>query len=723
MHIRIFIYSFILMLFAVGTAAAQSGLDARPANVDCVALPRPTVQYTLGLEQVFASVPFASPLGLLQAPGDDTSFYVLEKEGLIKRVQEGSSQTVIFADLTGVVSTTSEQGLLGMAFHPDFQTNDLVFLSYTDQNGTSTLSRFSIGQDGLLDMGSERVILTRVQPFANHNAGHIAFGPQGLLHLALGDGGSGNDPLESGQDPHSLLGTIVRIDPALGDEAAGYTIPAGNPFGASPGCGQGEGCPEIFAWGLRNPWRFSFDAETGRLFLGDVGQGQWEEVDIVEAGDNLGWDCYEGNHLFEADGCPDPSTLTFPILEYNHDAGDCSITGGHVYRGSAIAGLDGTYLYGDFCTGRIWGGSEGPGGWDAQLLLDTNLTITAFGRDNSGELYVVDFGGTIHRLVEAQPAELVGFPQLLSETPYVDAADPAVVRDCFIPYDVLSPLWSDGAAKQRWLAIPDGTFMDVGVDGDFTLPIGAVLVKEFSLNGRRVETRLFMRHDDGDWAGYTYEWNDAQTDAALLSGAKDAFIEGVDWHFPSPNECLRCHTQAAGRSLGLETGQLNDDFTYPRTGRTANQLATYEAIDLLAAPLAAVESLPAFADPADVGAGRSARARSYLHANCSICHRPGGTGRSGMNLLHQTSLRDMRVVNVPPELGDLGIADARRVAPGDPGRSVLLERMLRLDGTRMPPLASSVVDPVGTSAVDDWILVVPQAAVVSPVVSFLLRDM
>jgi glucose/arabinose dehydrogenase len=288
--------------------------------------------------------------------------------------------------------------LLGFAFHPELAGDNLrAFVHYSDASGNTVVSEFLIADFARpirLDAATERVLLTVEQPFPNHNGGQLAFGPDGYLYLGLGDGGSGGDPQGNGQNPATLLGSIVRID-VNGDEP--YAIPADNPFADGAG-----GAPEVFLYGLRNPWRFSFDRGTGQLWIADVGQNAYEEVDRVDpaadAGANLGWNLMEASHCFVA-GCS-PEGLVLPITEYGRDAG-CSVTGGFVYRGTAIEGLAGWYLFSDYCSGLIFGvPSDAAPGTAPRLLLETGLSVSSFGQDSDGELYVADIaGGGIYRIV------------------------------------------------------------------------------------------------------------------------------------------------------------------------------------------------------------------------------------------------------------------------------------------------------------------------------------
>lgn len=360
----------------------------------------------IAVEQVFTGLAFNQPLLMLQAPGDDSRWFVVEKSGQVLSFPNDPDVTLddvtVFADLRGFVdSTFPESGLLGMAFHPDFQANGEVFLSYTAIGAplVSVVSRFFVDLDGVFDPGSEDPVLTVPQLFGNHNGGNIVFGPDGLLYIGLGDGGGGGDPEENGQDTTTLLGSILRIDV---DGGSPYAIPPDNPFAGNTECVDGFGtldCPEIFAWGFRNPWRFTFDRETGALWAGDVGQNRFEEIDRVLLSGNYGWDEREGAHCFEPQtGCSLDNVD--PITEYSHDLG-ISVTGGYVYRGSGIPDLVGFYLFGDFGSGRIWAvAADSEQGTEPDELLVTPISISSFAESNTGELFVLDFGnGTMHQIV------------------------------------------------------------------------------------------------------------------------------------------------------------------------------------------------------------------------------------------------------------------------------------------------------------------------------------
>ena len=353
--------------------------------------PQPEKPLQLALEQVVTGL--ANPVDLQEPPDSSGRLFVIEQPGTIRIIQAGTLVSMPFLDITSRVASGGEMGLLGLAFHPDFAQNRRFFVDYTSTAGgtlhTVIAEYHASGTDPNLADPAESVILTVDQPYENHNGGQIVFGPDGFLYIALGDGGSGGDPLGNGQSLSTLLGKLLRIDVG----SAPYAVPPDNPF-----VGQ-AGMDEIWAYGLRNPWRFSFDRGTGRLFLADVGQSDFEEVDIVTRGGNYGWGVMEGNHCYPPPSATcDMTGLTLPIAEYGHDEGD-SITGGFVYRGPLITRLRGTYVFGDFISGNIWGLSEdSPGVWSRSLLLASGLNISSFAQDGAGELYVLDYNGTVYRL-------------------------------------------------------------------------------------------------------------------------------------------------------------------------------------------------------------------------------------------------------------------------------------------------------------------------------------
>lgn len=337
----------------------------------------------------------SQPLFLTTAGDGSGRLFIVTKSGKIWIRKPGSSDLIEFLDLTSQVTNSSEMGLLGLAFHPFYATNGRFFVDYATEVGgprRTVIAEYHVSAEDPdhADPSSESILLSFDQPAANHDGGMLAFGPDGYLYVAAGDGGGAGDTYGNGQNLATVLGAILRLDIDSGDP---YAIPPGNPFVDTP-----DARPEIWAYGLRNPWRFSFDRLTGQLYAGDVGQNQWEEIDLIERGRNYGWNVMEGNHCYPAGQSCDPTAFEAPITEYSHAEGS-SVTGGYVYRGSRQTSLWGNYIFGDYGSGRIWSLSATPGGgWKRELLLDTDASIASFGEDPDGELYLVDLGGTVYRL-------------------------------------------------------------------------------------------------------------------------------------------------------------------------------------------------------------------------------------------------------------------------------------------------------------------------------------
>jgi len=703
----------LLLLFALGSCGGGGesfGLTER-ILVAGLSFPTGAADPTRArIVRAFPQLRLPGSLYLTHPPDGTDRIFVVEQAGLIHLFanDDAVTSTTVFLDLRPKIRAGGEEGLLGLAFDPDYAVNGYFYVQYTAVSGArrSVIARYRVSANpSFADAASETILLEVPQPFSNHNGGVLAFGPDRMLYIGLGDGGSAGDPGNRAQDPTTLLGKILRLDP---HRPAPY-VPPDNPF-----VGRGGGTrEEIFALGLRNPWRLSFDRATGALWVGDVGQGSWEEIDLVEAGDNLGWRVYEGNHSYNNPSMLPPSDFKAPVIEYSHALGQ-SVTGGYVYRGLDVPSLSGLYLYGDFASGRVWA-LEYDG---ARVVSNTEVgnvsSLASFGEDRDGELYAVSLSGEIWRFAEGPgggpPA---AFPGRLSETGlFADLAtlepSPGVVE-----YDVNAPLWSDGARKRRFLALPGRATIGFQATDAWTFPAGTVLVKHFEIDvapgtTRRLETRVLLRAANA-WEGYTYRWNEAGTDADLLDGAESATFDVADadgartqtWNFPGRADCLACHTAAAGGVLGLRTGQMNRDFAY--AARTDNQLRAWNHIGLFGSDIGPAGSHARWPDPEDGLAPVAARARSYLASNCANCHRPGGPTPTDLDLRFETPVGLTRLVGVAPTHGDLGIAGAARVAPGSKETSVLWERMRRLDGTRMPPLGSNLAHGPAIGLVGAWI--------------------
>lgn len=698
------------------------GLDARPSNTTCIAPARATGSATIGTERVFPNLRFRdaagvsrNPLLMIQAPRDRSRWFVVERFGAVKVFENNPAVAAssFFLDIgTRVESSCAECGLLGMAFHPNFPATPRVYLVYTSlvrtiAGGPDThLSEFTSPDGGLtLDPASERVLITIPKSSVHHHGGNIIFGRDGYLYFVAGDGNSARR--NDAQDLKTLLGKVTRIDVDGTTGSALYRIPSDNPFAASTALCNVNGsstqnCPEIWAWGFRNPWRWSFDRQTGEIWLGDVGESTIEEVDRVVRGGNYGWRCFEGTQD-TGRGCGTPvGSLLPPIAQYTHELGQ-AVTGGYVYRGSAIPALVGHYLFADFVSGRIW---HIPNDTAPTVTVeegyDSGLNVSSFAEDPDGELYVVNMRGDLHRIVGSGTVS-GGVATQLSATGCVDSTNPTVPSSGLIPYEPTAPFWSDSAAKERWIGLPDGQNIAIGADGDWDFPNGTVLMKNFRLDNQLIETRLFMRHPDGIWAGYSYEWNAQGTDATLVRGGKQVTIGTHTWIYPSEAQCMQCHTEAAGRSLGLETKQLASSITYPQTNRAANQLVTLNAINALSPPLADPASETAYPNPTGTTGTLGERARSYLHTNCAQCHRPSGPTTANLDLRYSTPLANTNACDVVPGVSDLGIANARLIAPGAADSSVIPARMnLRNDPNQMPPIGAHV-DADGVQLIREWI--------------------
>jgi glucose/arabinose dehydrogenase len=380
------------------TAAPQPGAPTTAAQPrpSTVAQPAPAgdSDAAIALREVTSDV--SRPLFVTHAGDDSGRLFVIEKGGTIAIVSDGRRAPVPFLDITTLVdSGASERGLLGLAFHPAYEENGRFFVYYTAKNGDNTVARYQVsGEPDAADPASGVVLLAVPDPAPNHNGGMLAFGPDGYLYVGLGDGGSGGDPWGNGQNRDALLGKLLRLDVDTGDP---YGIPPDNPWPDG-----GEGRPEVWAYGLRNPWRFSFDRATGDLFIADVGQNAYEEINFQPSGGaaglNYGWNLREAAHCFRGQAC-ETAGLVDPIAEYAHDEG-CSVTGGYVYRGAAFPSLQGSYIFGDYCSGTIWSlRQDAPGQWERREILDSGMRISSFGEDEDGELYLTNLGGGLYQVI------------------------------------------------------------------------------------------------------------------------------------------------------------------------------------------------------------------------------------------------------------------------------------------------------------------------------------
>ncbi|MFM8272516.1 MAG: PQQ-dependent sugar dehydrogenase [Gemmata sp.] len=708
-------------------ARKASGIERRVpwTTSKLVGSPEPPDPFTM--VKTYPKVSFNEALELTAVPGKK-QWLVAERHGKVYALDmdPAKAEKKLVLDIGRTV--------YGLVPHPKFGENGYLYaavMTADDKADGTRVSRFAVDRATMTaDLNSEKVIFT--WPSGGHNGGCLRFGPDGMLYLSTGDGSGIADSLETGQNLGTVLGKVLRLDVDKEADGRAYSVPKDNPFVDTKGA-RGE----IWAYGIRQCWKISFDTATGALWAGEVGQDLWEMVYKVEKGGNYGWSVQEGDHPFRPERKKGPTPILKPIIEHNHTEAR-SITGGYVYHGNKHEKLKGAYVYGDFDTGRTWAlkyDTKANRVTEHIELAKTNLRIVAWAQDHDGEVYALNFiDGGIYQFAPAPAVKEQGaFPRRLSETGLFADTKTHTPEKGLIPYSVNSELWSDGASKERFIAVPGNAQIEYetitypqpapGSVPGWRFPNGTVLVKTFALDTpqgkKRLETRLLVasilggteEYGDQVWNGYTYIWNEDQTDAELADkkGAdreytvKTATGEAKQkWHFPSRAECNMCHTVTAKYALGVNTAQMNRDHSY--NGVVANQLATLDHIGMFTKKLPAPpEKLARLTDYKDDKASIDDRARAYLHANCSHCHRKWGGGNAEFQLLSTLAVKDLGVIDVKPGQGNFDLKDPRILVPGDPARSMLYHRMTLTGLGRMPHIASNKVDEPAVKLVHDWI--------------------
>ncbi len=687
-----------------------------------VGSPDPLPSYRL--TRAFRQISFKEPVFIAQDPTSDRFMVAEYTPGKIYSFQpnDPTGKKDLFLDM--------KRGISAFSFHPKYSENGYVFVfSHLDPKikgpQLSRVSRFQLAfgsNPPRLRPESETIIVEWTA--GGHNGGEAIIGLDGYLYITTGDSTSGSDPKGTGQGLNDLLSVMMRLDVDHPDAGRNYSIPRDNPFVNVPGA-RGE----IFAYGFRNPWRFSFDPHTGQPWVGDVGQDLWEMIELVDPGTNHGWSVMEGNHVFHPNSKRGPTPFVPPIVEHHHTEARC-VTGGYVYQGAKFPELRDVYLYGDYQYGKMWGlrydHAKKKVTWHEQLA-DTTVKMASFGLGRDGSFYAVDYDrGEIYELERQPPAPpRPPFPRKLSETGLFTSVVKHQVAPGVIPYEINAPFWSDGAYKERFFALPGNGKITFHDSEAWEFDDGAVTVKSFSLDmeegnpasRKRIETRVVVKQDDR-WVGYSYVWNNAQTDATLVGAAgldrtlriKDRGSPGgvrkQVWHYPSRNECMFCHSRAAGFVLGLTTPQMNRDHQY--SAAKDNQIRAFSHIGLFTKELPKpVASYPAYPDPFNPAADLEARVKTYLQVNCAICHVADGGGNSLIELSYKTPLAKARILNVRPIHETFGISNARLIAPHDPFRSVLYYRMSTRGRGQMPPTSTNRVDSAGAKLLRDWIGQIP----------------
>jgi putative heme-binding domain-containing protein len=689
--------------------------------------------------RAFTNLKFEKPLLIARCATSDR-LYVGEQAGVLYSfVNEPDAKAELFFDLRKEIATihlTPEaqtvEAVYGLAFHPAFESNRQCFVCYTVSGSKrgernfadgTRVSRFSVTKTDppRIDPASEEIVLTFLQ--GGHNGGDLHFGPDGMLYISTGDAANPNppDPLNTGQDISDLLSSILRIDVDRKDAGRNYAIPKDNPFVALPGA-RGE----VWAYGFRNPWRMSFDRQSGELYVGDVGWELWEMVHRIEKGGNYGWAAMEGPQPIKPEHIG-PSPILPPLVELPHTLGS-SVTGGYVYRGKKFPELRGAYVFGDWETRRLWAARfQGDRTTEMPEIARPSVRIVAFGEDNDGELYFLDHdGGTLHTIERNDAsAQNADFPARLSQTGVFSAVADQTPEAGVLPFQINSRQWQDGATAEQWVAFPGSSAATLyeqakPIPGmvnwhNFRLhfPENAVLARTVSLGGRRLETQLL--HFDGvEWQPYTYAWRDDQADADLVpaDGAEKEVLEGSEkrvWQFHSRSQCRSCHSAWSEYALGFQPEQLNRPGTDGR-----NQLVSLSELGVIRRIGKNGDSLPLFdaqsaarerklADPADRHQPLEARARSYLHANCGHCHATGGGGAVDLRLQFPVPVDDMKAINVKPTRGNFALADPCIIKPGQPCESTLYFRMAKFGRDRMPHLGSEQPDEAGLRLIEEWI--------------------
>jgi uncharacterized repeat protein (TIGR03806 family) len=669
-------------------------------------------------KRVFPELKLKHPLYIAHLPRTHRLLIVEQSQRIVSLSNVAESPTL------ETFCFVADHEIYSVAFHPGFATNHFSFVfangPQSSAHKTNKIIRYEVGADTLRCNDGSRLLIIEWES-NGHNGGDIAFGPDGMLYISSGDGTSDPDRNNTGQDLTDLTSGILRIDidhPA-GTTSRLYSVPADNPFIDDKGARR-----ELWCYGLRNPWRIHFD-EPGNLWVGDIGQDSWEMITVVQRGANYGWSVTEGSHPFQLQRQRGPTPISPPTIEHPHSEAR-SITGGIVYRGHRLPALRGAYIYGDYGTGRIWGARYHGGRvtWN-ELISDTPHQMLGFGEDPDGELLYADYAGGLYTLEQTPPStNTMGFPQLLSETGLFQSVKDLTPHSGVIAYEVNAPYWADGAFQKRFMAIPGGGQIEFHERETWKFPEGSVLVQSLALemkagdasSRRWVETRLLL-FQQAEWAAYSYQWNDEQTDAALIPGGDEREFIVADplapggrreqtWYYPTRTECLTCHSRQAGFALGMNTWQMNRDHSHG--GKTTNQILTLTKSGLIKEsrrnPIASkLAGLPRLADPYDESQSITNRVRAYLHANCSHCHTEAGGGNSAMELTARTASDRMRIIDVRPQHDTFELPDARIIARAAPERSVMLHRMSQRGFGRMPPISIATVDERAVRLFTNWI--------------------
>ncbi|HMJ92377.1 MAG TPA: PQQ-dependent sugar dehydrogenase, partial [Candidatus Acidoferrum sp.] len=711
----------------------------------------PIVGY--GITNAFPLLPFNAPCVITSPPGETNRLFIAEKAGRIFVITNLANPTMtLFLDATPDLIATAEAGLLGMVFHPGYSTNGYFYIYRTIRttlDGTLTgvydeLARFNANPENpnsALWNSKLRLIAQYDNDAEAHNGGDLQFGPDGYLYVSVGDTGPSpsdpsNPPGASQWIDRHFFGTILRIDvderpgnlapnPYPAGFVGNFRIPADNPFiGATKHQGASVNPAkvrtELYAIGLRNPWRIRFDGDL--LYCADVGGGLAEEIDLIQRGSNYGWPFIEAD-LYLNHNVPSGFSPSAPLHSYKHgsshlDQGRC-IVGGLVYRGTNIPALRGAYVFGDFISGRIWGLRHSNNVVTSLESLANLQGVTTFGVDPSnGDILMGCYDGGVWRLVYAPP-ESVPHPRTLADTGAFSDIASLTPHPGIVPYEVALPFWSDNAIKSRWFSVPDPTNkITVSEHGNWMFPSGSVWIKHFELdltNGvptsrRRLETRFLIKNDRGMY-GLTYRWGTSRTNAWLVpeGGMEETFnirsgnsVREQRWVYPSRSDCLRCHNPGAGYVLGFNTPQMNCSVLSDGIGAPANQIDLLHNAGYLDGAATNSPALPLLSAFTNASVPIQDRFRSYLQANCVSCHFLGGPSGMHWDARITTRMSEAGIVNAT----SLSSPGGQIIKSRDPAYSVLLWR-ISSDHGRMPPIAATVLDTNAIALVTEYIAGIP----------------
>ena len=696
------------MLVAVICLVAQLGAGAFGQRVTWTSsnvTGKPTPPSPYQIVPVLPERKFENPKCVVQIPGTDRLLVAHAGSKLVSFPKRTSDATTsLVADLKDIERVFA--GPNTVAFHPNFLKNRFVFVAMGHEEGGwhSRVMRYTLTDtlDPRIEPGSGRPIIR--WPAGGHGGGCLDFGPDGYLYISVGDGSGPTPPdkRDTGQDVSDLLGSVLRIDV---DTDEPYRIPEDNPFVELE-----NARPEIWSYGLRNPWKFGIDPQSGDIFVADNGWETWEMIHKLHRGSNCGWPIMEGRARLRSDVKLGPTPITPPIKDHPHTEAN-SVIGGPVYRGKKFADLDGSFVYGDYITGTIWtliASTEG--GYEHRTLCDTDLHIVAFTEGSEGEIYLLDYDttGQLYQLKKSERADTSAtFPKRLSETGIFSDAAMLTPAAGVLPYQIVAEPWSDGAAAKRWVGIPGDGRIDFGDSPSAVgYPEGTVLVKHLSIATADsaetpIETQL-LHFQNGSWNPYSYLWNGAANDAELVDArGVDREIEVLDdgvltkrtWHVGSTNECRLCHNVGSNVVLGFRPRQLR--------AATAQQWSQLTAGGFVSKSRGASEDQK-LVNPYDGQANLDDRARSYLHMNCGVCHNRQGPATISFFAHRDYDFDELRITK-RPGIGDFGIQSPQLISPGSPYQSIILYRLAKLGYGRMPYVGSRLVDSQGVALIADWV--------------------